>query len=512
MFSFPHNRRRRAGLNRCAAIVFSAYLIITTANRAVNAFDASTAVETLPLCAPLPPVHSPANSDSTTPPTSFPCRCSPTPDYLNLRIDCESAQLNDTAFTAASGRLDATAAVLLLSSNLLAEVPALRSDRLQRLDLSHNLIVRLYDNTFRDVGTSLTELVLSWNQIEGISINAFDGLAALRRLDLTKNHLARLANNVFSPMPRLQWLDVSRNRRLNETFAGAVNLYLTLGVSTRLETLRAEECGLRDLRLDGGVGLRSLHLKYNRFERVPDVPRALRVLDVSGNPMVELHAKSFPPLNALEELYVQDMPNLTTVGEWSLAAMPTLRRLSLSGSWLLRRFDATAMGWAVTSPGAEDVTADAAEPALSVLDLSGTALRGLNGTVSGTRLEQLLPGLQTLDLMGAPVVCDCRLKRMLELVHAGNGTVVGECVKPAELRGRRLIDVEGDEWGCRRWSPWVYQVLNGLAILAMLCVCVTATWCLVTHIRPRTRRERLQKVGDTSPYARVTIEPNLAEM
>lgn len=512
----PTNRNR---ISKCAttttfAIVIAVYLIsaiiITTTHAALDDNDA------LQLCAPL-------TAGLTIPPTTnrtYPCVCVSNAHNFSLRINCQSSSLNDTNFRQTL-QLDPFAVELQLAGNLLADVPALKSLTLRRLDVSHNLIQRLYGSCFAGIGTALVDLVLSWNQIDRISIDAFAGLPALRSLDLTKNHLGRLASNVFSPMPRLNWLDVSRNRELNASFGQpGFSIYMTWGVSTQLVTLRAEECGIETLQLlEGGVDLEELRLKYNRMVQMPLVPRGLRVLDVSGNPMRRLPAKSLGHLAGLEELYMQDMPNLVEIGAWSLDSVPRLRKLSLTGSFKLGHFDAWTFGRAIgTTNGTDETTKNTTAPSavaccLSELDLSGTQLSGLNVTVEGTRLRELVVALETLDLMGAPVQCACELEWLL--VHrnrTAGAHLLGECVAPAELRGRRLADVLADELGCRWWPDWVYRVANGLAILAMLALCVTATWCLVTHIRPRSRRQRLQKVGDTSPYARVTIEPNRAEM
>lgn len=525
--SSARRMNRRSTHRRCAiaiTVVVIAYLICAATTRLTpttyathvaddNNSSSSTIATLTPadtglqLCAPLIP--RPAGDPGTARNrTAYPCLCSSDAHNFSLRINCQSAGLNDTHFRQPL-QLEPFAVELQLAGNLLADVPALQSATLRRLDLSHNLIQRLYGSAFASVGASLVDLILSWNQIDRISIDAFAGLAALRTLDMTKNHLGQLANNVFSPMPRLGWLDVSRNRDLNESFARpGFSVYMTWGVSTELRTLRAEECGISALQLeDGGVHLEELWVKYNRLQAVPLVPRGLRVLDVSGNPVRELQAKSVGHLGELEELYLQDMPNLTEVGAWSLDALPKLRKLLLTGSYKLRRFDAWAFGRATATGGNQTVSS------LSELDLSGTQLTGLNVTVEGTRLRELVAAVSTIDLMGAPVQCGCDLEwLLLHRNRTAGAQLVGECAGPAELRERKLAELRVEDLDCRAWPDWVYRMGNGLAILVMLALCVTATWCLVTHIRPRSRRQRLQKVGDTSPYARVTIEPNRAEM
>lgn len=500
MFEIPNGAA--AARRRCATVAYLICTVAFVASIRVSTVNASDADQQLELCAP-PDQPRPAAGGTTI----YPCTCRTAATNYTILIDCQARTLNDTPFTYQHA-LPPFTATLDLSSNLLTAVPVLVANRLTKLDLGHNRITLLYDRNFEQCGAQLRELSLAWNQIERISSNAFHGLAALQRLDLTKNHLARLPGNVFSPLPALRWLDVSRNRQLNATFdAAGADLYLTLGVSTLLHTLQADECSLHGgVRLAGGVGLRELSLKYNRMERIPDVPRGLRLLDVSGNPVQRLTAKSLPLLGDLEELLLQDMPNLTSVEEWSLeAVVPQLRVLTLAGSWRLNRFDALAFGWwPAQANGSRSSVGN-----LTTLNLSGTALTMVNGTVPEARLTHMIAGLRTLNVMGAPIRCDCAMRWLLE---AKLEQLLGVCARPAELHDRRLAELPVEALGCRWWPTWVYQVLNGLAILGMLVVCVTATWCLVTHIRPRSRRERLQKVGDASPYARVTIEPTRGEL
>lgn len=502
------HRSSAAAVRRRLPCATVAYLIGTVAFVAILA-GASDDSQQLDLCAPPDDRSPPSEADTTG---VYPCVCSTAATQYSVIVNCQARSLNDTPFTYRH-QLPAFTAQLDLSSNLLANAPDLIGDDLTKLDLGHNRIQLLYDRNFERCGARLAELSLAWNRIERISAHAFHGLGALQRLDLTKNHLARLAGNVFSPMPALRWLSVSRNRELNATFDGTtgVDLYLTLGVSTLLQTLQADECGLGDgLRLAGGVGLRELQLRYNRLERMPDVPRGLRLLDVSGNPLERLTAKSLPLLGDLEELRLQDMPNLTAVEAWSLeAVVPKLRVLSLAGSWRLQRFDALAFGWLPTGGAAWANGSVLVVGNLTTLDLSGTALTMINGTVPGARFTHMVARLQTLNVMGAPIRCDCAASWLLK---AYVEHLLGECAQPAELHGRRLAELPEAALGCRWWPSWVYKLLNGLAILGMLAVCVTATWCLVTHIRPRSRRDRLQKVGDASPYARVTIEPTRGEL
>lgn len=411
--------------------------------------------------------------------------------YHVMHIHCENRKFQNENFAAEI--LPAVTTSLDMSWNEFQVVPNFVGNDLSTLDMSHNALTVIDDNNFGKV-KNLTELNLSWNQIEALSVNAFARLENLLKLDLSRNLLRKITNNVFSTLPAMTHLILSRNRFLNETFSARyVDLYIALGVSTQLNTLEIEDANLDSIDLLNGVGLKVIKLKCNNFEQLPYIPRSVKYLDLSENPLRKLEAKAIPHLDDLEEIYLNDMPRLSSIQEYAFFGLPKLRVLSLEGSWKLTFFSGEAFG---------DYDAlNGSVTSLEVLNLRGTSLKYIDET-----LVTALDKINQFDLNGTPLICNCDLRWIKEIGLETNG----RCYQPQELRGQLLTEVSDSDLKCRRWSAWVYKTLNGLMILLLLVLCGVATWLIVMGLRP-SRRGHLQKVGAASPYARVTIEPNRAD-
>lgn len=467
----------KAAKSLLAIQVFAVLLFI---QKCVGAADTVT-VAIYNNCIGFNNILAPSNEDDTT----NLCHCSTLGfEGFRIQISCQDAEFNNDHFEA--DILPVFTDTLDMSWNLFHLVPNFASEDLRKLDMSHNQVKAIDDKNFVKI-PNLRELNLSWNKIESLSINAFAGLKKLFKLDLSRNLLSKITTNVFSSIPHLEQLYLSRNRHLNETFNQTdADLFITFGVTPKLKRLEVEECDLDYIDLRLGVGLEWLHLKYNKFQRIPDLPRGLERIDFSGNPIEKLEAKFLPHLVDLQELYFKDMPNLTSVEEFALFGMKKLRTISFEGSWNLGNFNSDAFGDNET------------EHELKVFNARGTNLKFLNSTFAFAKLQEL-------DLAGTPIICNCDVKWILEYPLETNA----QCVSPASLRGKLVSELTIDDLKCKRWSSWVYKTLNGLLVLLLLVMCGVATWLIVTGIRPNSGQ--LQKIGAASPYARVTIEPNRAE-
>lgn len=411
--------------------------------------------------------------------------------FLVMHIHCENRKFKNENFAAEV--LPTVTNWLDMSWNEFQFVPKFIGSDLTTLDMSHNAITAIDDNNFLKV-KNLTELNLSWNKIEALSINAFAHLGDLLKLDLSRNLLRKITTNVFSPLLSIAHLSLSRNRFLNETFSPInVDLYISLGVSPKLNILEIEDANLDNIDLLQGVGLKVVKLKCNKFEMFPNIPRGIEILDMSECPLRTVQAKGIPHLKYLEELYLNDMPRLSSIQGFAFFGLPKLKIVSLEGSWKLTFFSGEAFGdFEVLN---ETVTN------LEVLNLRGTSLKYIDET-----LVSALDKIKKFDLNGNPLVCSCDIKWIKDIGVETNG----RCYLPYELRGQLLTSSSDSDLKCRRWSAWVYKTLNGLMILLLLVLCGVATWLIVMGLRP-SQRIHLQKVGAASPYARVTIEPNSAD-
>lgn len=409
-----------------------------------------------------------------------------------LTINCQEKKFRNEAFDIDT--LPTFTQSIDLSWNHFEFVPNFSGNDLLHLDISHNMITTLDDNSFASI-KNLQTLNLKSNKISMLSINAFNHLNQLKKLDLSHNKLSRITSNVFSTLPKLSELILSHNRYLNETFSRSdVDLYVILGVTTQLEKLKIEYSNLDDIDIMNGVGLKELHFKGNNFVHPPDMTGKIEFLDFSQNPILIIDVKFLPHLINLHTLHLTDMPHLKAIKDYGLIGLPNLKELVLQGSWNLNELSGLAFG---TFDNNESSTK------IEILNLRGTPLKTLNAS-----LADALKNVKSLDLSGNPIVCDCNTKWILNLNLETNA----KCVKPSGLRGRLLSNIRLEELKCKRWADWVYKLLNGTLILVMLIVCAVLTWCIVMGVKPLRHAKLLHKVGEASPYARITIEPNQAEL
>lgn len=454
----------------------------------------------VPMQATIPPAVIDETSSNITPSTNDStishCECTAENDsqrggLLVMHIRCTNRKFRNENFVAET--LPPVTERLDVSWNEFEFVPKFVGMDLRVLIVSHNAITVIDDNNFAKV-KGLTELDLSWNAIEVLSIDAFNHLDSLLTLDLSRNLLRKITANVFSTLPAMTHLILSRNRFLNETFSAPdVDLYISLGVSPKLNVLEIEDANLDRVNLDSGVGLKIVKLKCNKFEQLPNIPRGIEFLDMSENPLRTVEAKAVPHLKYLQELHLNDMPRLSSIQEYAFFGLPQLKVVSLEGSWKLTYFSGEAFG---DADALNDTVTN-----LEILNLRGTSLKYIDKT-----LLSALGKIKTFDLNGNPLICSCDIKWIKDIGVETNG----RCFLPHELRGKLLTESSDSDLKCRRWSAWVYKTLNGLIILLLLVLCGVATWLIVMGLRP-SRRAHLIKVGAASPYARVTIEPNRAD-
>lgn len=152
--------------------------------------------------------------------------------------------------------------ILVLSRNHIHRVPIIftNSSSLQLLDLSHNQIITIGNNSFEAL-ESLKVLNLSTNSIVDLEENTFQGLISLKSLDISRNKLKSIRNQVFTTLTSLQYLNISNNE---------------------IETLN--EITFNDL-----VSLQQLDLSWNKLSRVAPgslhLPSLARLL-LAGNPLL----------------------------------------------------------------------------------------------------------------------------------------------------------------------------------------------------------------------------------
>lgn len=421
-----------------------------------------------------------------------------------VKIDCTLSagvtNLTNAIFKAEN--LPINAVSLILSYQLFTEVPDFVGS-LVELDMSNNRISVIKDLNFIHIKT-LEKLDLSYNEINEIQVNAFSLMNLLHHLDLSSNQLVVVPANVFAPLVTLETLKLSMNDGFGRMMGKDVvnssltDLYLHLGVTPNLRSLEMERCNLTKINLLHGAGLENVNLGFNAFEDLTrlELPSHIKMLEISGNPVRKFTAHSLSHFYLLEELIMEDMPYLGQLDEYSLYGLPQLRRLSLEGSKNLSLFHHFAFGM--------NVIVNETDIELRVLNLRGCNLRNLNFA-----LVNIFENLKELHLEGNPFTCDCEVAWIKDLKMETNL----QCRKPDEYAGKHLHELKEKQLNCSRMSLIMKKAINCLILLLLLVGCSLAIWCFFQQLNPRNRRKRLQKVGPgpTSPYQRVTIEPNRAE-
>ncbi|XP_071444746.1 chaoptin isoform X2 [Hetaerina americana] len=225
--------------------------------------------------------------------------------------------------------------VVDLSHNRLRSLPdgLFQDAALERLDLSHNMLVRAPSSALGSGQSARTmrELDISWNGIS--SLHGPDSVARLKSLtwlDISHNRLSRLEDSAFAQLPRLESLFIGDNPSLDprsRTFEGLQDNLLELS----LEGLALSSTP--DLPLPS---LRYLDLSRNAITIMPAESTAnltsLRRLDVGGNRLRTLPATYH--LHNLRSLLVMDnpIPAVTDIGLTGAERLEELdvRRLPLN--------------------------------------------------------------------------------------------------------------------------------------------------------------------------------------
>uniref|UniRef100_A0A1A9WP36 LRRCT domain-containing protein n=1 Tax=Glossina brevipalpis TaxID=37001 RepID=A0A1A9WP36_9MUSC len=375
--------------------------------------------------------------------------------------------------------------ILHLNWNALETIPQLSSDSLRLLNLMHNNISLVTGNNFIKI-KNLIELYLSWNSLQIIEPNAFEGLNSLQILDLSHNNLIALESNIFLPLQLLDSLYLSWNRNLNETKGiQEIDFYTLLGINDELKVLRLQSCSLNNTILPESVPLQELDLRHNALKRIPEfLPDSLEKLDISDNLLETLQENDTKHLTHLREFFMDDMLYFTTIEEKALFHLKSVEKLSFQNNRRLKRIHERAFGANATH-----------SPSLHSIIFRGSALHSFN-----VSLATVFHQLTTLDLNGVPLRCDCQLAWLKELTIETNG----RCIQPPRLRGLSLRSVRSKDFSCETWPRW----LTSIIIFSLIIVCSLAIYLIVIGLRPFGNVVMRRKIGVNSPYARVTIEPN----
>ena len=246
---------------------------------------------------------------------------------------------------------------------------------------------------------ALKHLDLSGNRIFSLNAAWFLGLVSLETLDLQGNNIHALTKAVFRSLLHLQFLKLNNNQ-IKHTYSGAFY---------------------------GLARLRQLYLDHNHLQQVPtealdDFPH-LDVLDMSGNPIVELATGSVKSVN-MSVFRLNQMGVLRLVEAEALMKLPYLQRLELANNPHLQYIHRGAFSQV---------------PNLRALELHNNLL-----TVLEKQVVEGLDHLNTLTLHGNPLYCDCMVNwlRQLNRENKRNTTLENieqvTCAGPDNMKDKSL--------------------------------------------------------------------------
>lgn len=398
-----------------------------------------------------------------------------------------------------------------LSINHLFNIPARTfyyQKKLEELHLNHNKISSITNRTFVGLN-SLTVLNLRGNFLDTIERNTFSSLHKLEELNLGQNRISRIDIGAFDGLPNLRVLVLDDNQLSavpSEALAPLTNLAeLFLGINsfrtipsgafqmlTRLTNLDLNGAALLNISLGAFHGLenslRQLQLSDNRLQRIPTVHMS--------------------ELSRLEELSL-GQNDFEIIPEGAFVGLKNLRRLEISGSMHLRKIQAGAFA---TNTNLESIRiasnkmlTDVQEGALSGLPhLKHVVLRDNALT---TLDEGLFPWseLHTFDLSENPIVCDCRVLWLRNLLIMKNSSQLPNdqqdntifCHAPERLRAEPLVAISPSLLGCSH-STSRRQAMFGTFLVGVAAT-ITSLALLLYRYRRQIRAILKGRCTDSSP-------------
>lgn len=379
---------------------------------------------------------------------------------------------------------------------------------LRNVDLSSNHLFTIPNGSF-EAQKQLVELHLKHNKISALTERTFQGLKSLTVLNLRDNYLETLKGGLFSSLSKLEELDLGQNS-ISKIEPEA---FQKLGALRVLYLDDNQLCDIPSPALAPLNALAELHIGWNAFSSLTDDGfrgldrlavldvmgagldnvsdgafrglNVLRTLKLGGNKLKEVPTKQLAVLPRLEELTLGQ--NLFTVlRAGAFQGLSNLKKLDISGAKLLTTVkrgafsDNTNLESLVLNSNKLSTMEDgslAGLPNLRHLMLRGNAFTSLS--------ESLVAWseLRRLDLSENPLICDCSLLWLAEVLVPRNSSRV-VCAEPSESKGKPIKGMAPDELGCAFSDP------RRQALLATLCAAGLALFAglaLLLYYRCRKR-------------------------
>ncbi|KAK2579005.1 hypothetical protein KPH14_002801 [Odynerus spinipes] len=380
---------------------------------------------------------------------------------------------------------------------------------LKNVDLSSNHLFNIPNGSF-EAQKQVVELHLKHNKISALTEKTFQGLKSLTVLNLRDNYLESLKNGFFASLQKLEELDLGQNR-ISKVEPGAFQKLGTLRVlyldDNQLRTIPSP--ALAPLN-----ALAELHIGWNAFSTLPDDAfkgleqltildvmgagldnisdgafrglNALRTLKLGGNKLREVPTKQLAVLPRLEELTL-GQNFFTILRSGAFQGLSKLKKLDVSGSKLLTTVERGAFS---DNANLETLVLNSNKRLATMEDGSLAGLPNLrhlmlrdNAFTSFSESLVAWNELRRLDLSENPIVCDCSLMWLAEVLVPRNSSPV-ICAEPPESKGKSIKGMTPDELGCAFSDP------RKQALLATLCaggLALVTGLALILYYRCRRR-------------------------
>ncbi|XP_052758557.1 leucine-rich repeat neuronal protein 1-like isoform X1 [Galleria mellonella] len=387
---------------------------------------------------------------------------------------------------------------------------------LQHLDLSQNHLVNIPTKSFA-YQRKLQELHLNHNKISSVTNTTFQGLNSLTVLNLKRNFLEELTNGVFSTLQRLEELNLGQNRisRIEpRAFAGLTALRILYLDDNQLSSVPTTSFSLLG-------SLAELHVGLNAFTYLPDDAFAglnkLTVLDLNGAGLVNISGNAFrglpglrslnlvgnklsvvptiqlSGLTRLEELYI-GQNDFLTLESHSFKGLKNLKLLDITGTVQLERVEKGAFEDNVNLETV--ILANNKKLAViedcTLLGLPKLKHVSLKDNAIVTISENVFVGkeLRQLDLTDNPILCDCQIMWLRDLLYDRSNFTQIHCASPEHLKDKNLRNLKADDLGCALPDSRKHTII-GFSIVLLVAVLFTLVFLIYKY-----RKSMQEKLKD----------------
>ena len=292
--------------------------------------------------------------------------------------------------------------------------------KLKKLDLASNGVRTIHENGFTALTNTLLELRLQRNHLHDREILPLNQLGQLRILDLAYNGITNIPSELFTNMKYLEEADFTKNNLSN------IKKSMFQGLDDSVKILKFAENQIAEI--ESGA-FEQLHvLEELHLDEQPDLSgvlnadtfggleHSLKVLNLNN---VKFSTSNWPTVHSLVGLQLLKLAhnNIDNVPDSTFLRLSGLAKLYLSYNKIASVSQAAVNGL---------------QTSLKLIDLSNNQITSLDKCVF-----YQFDNLATIELKANPLNCDCRLRWLQKWVETKYDTftllsVTWKCASPSE--------------------------------------------------------------------------------